>query len=1266
MTPHPSDPVETEPIKKKDAALPQLPELGEDQKKQETKPENADEEPKKNGEEGEKKEESVLDVGVDAKDEEEVKEEEVVRDEGQATEQGEPEDKLDTDDLKGQNPKTNRVKDVRFDTEKEIKGQRSGENVQEAEEKRRKSEELTAQMEEMGFGPEAQKRAKEWSDSIDDGRLNYEKLIPRERMQGWGRALIGFASKGATAASDAIDAGTKSLGALRRLTRSFLSPNPMSFPSALASEAMTGFGIMYDLMDKEGENLGLKQGADRSIAMEVPKLASYYRDRDRAEKVSRYVIQQYNDLLQDVVGPDGDVTQIGFEQWNAVREKMGEMLDPEIDRIEKKVLNGGKPSMEDKAILNAYKTLNKDYAGKEQNYKRRLRFATQGISDKDIEQPSWDETRKRYEANPKRYENQLMLMNILGDQITDNMKDDKITPYYIKEAHNRVNLRIDELKKEVTRQNALKRKARETLEHAQEVERTNPTVGWSLRDDAKKLEEEAAKIPDSVKEELELNKRYLKRLDALKAKSSKRMLSPNEKTKQEGYNKIRAIRSKGARMQHVPELIVLNTLGNDEYFGFVNGLPTVNQYKRALAEAESRYRNAKTPEDARIYGLYVKNLKGILNIRDEGKSEESTETVTTQNDGDAVPVNADDEQNPGEEVVVTEPEMDSSTNAEEEPIVEEDVDDVEIDDSLNDSEIDDESIPEELEDESVDDEPDIGDDDVQIDETDDSPIFEADEEQRVTSLVNHMANQYSDLKARIPDMSSDELESLWSDLNELSGKYKGIRDSLPEMGEDRIRRTKKAVASARWNNAWDRFNAADKTGEDYRDIVVDAINKAYDYYQFVRDTHSGNTRAIRNLEKELGNIDNPKVKESKQDTSKKKAESKPKADVHQKVSDIRNLRAVDKNIEKDIDKLLEDPNLSTDEKSVLAKKKDEIIASGGVDGYNLFNDENSGILVANNVAKGLLNTPNDLSPEQWKEVVDRGFNKDILNKVSSMDFNRMTEENKEKVRDYFRNFASLYKDNASKMGLNDPYPFIALGMTDDMGKFLTPQSFIEHHDTDPTSSVTKGIGDLVGRMYDHTHPNAPLENRSELYSKKGLINILKMDGMQPIAAFVYDAVKAAESNPKTKEKMIHLPSSNDIEKLLPKTETVTEKEDEKKKSSKGKGKNPTKKQSSAGKKTTVKKWGYVEANKAKKAFDAIYHSSKYSDPTVDVNSLNDYKDGLENLKYGYANGKFDKDPNFKEKVRDMFERLSQIEVNNKELQSEINGIRNFLKGLEDE
>lgn len=204
------------------------------------------------------------------------------------------------------------------------------------------------------------------------GVPNYREHVTDDQMQGWGRALARYGARGLKQGANAIDAATKALGEFRKLTRAFLSPNPMSAPSQMLASTMVGLNTMYDTIDNAGEIAGIKQGADRSIVMETQKGAQYYKDKDRAEQAANFIMQTYNDTIREVVGPDGDPTQVSHDQLSAVMDRMDKVLGDEVARIRRENANGRPPSLEDRAIMSAYQDMNKRYKTSMQEEKKNL------------------------------------------------------------------------------------------------------------------------------------------------------------------------------------------------------------------------------------------------------------------------------------------------------------------------------------------------------------------------------------------------------------------------------------------------------------------------------------------------------------------------------------------------------------------------------------------------------------------------------------------------------------------------------------------------------------------------------------------------------------------------------------------------------------------------------------------------------------------------------------------------------------------------------
>ena len=213
-------------------------------------------------------------------------------------------------------------------------------------------------------------KEQKWDTTADKERIgeketlevpNYREHVTDDQMQGWGRALANFGSVGLKEGANAIDAATKALGEFRKLTRAFLSPNPMSAASQMLASTMVGMNTMYDTIDRAGEIAGIKQGADRSIVMETAKGAQYYKDKDRATQAANFMMQAFNDQIADTLGPDGDVTQLNPAQFKRIYEKMEEAWAPEIERIRKEHAAGVPPSLEDRAIMAGWDNISKQY-----------------------------------------------------------------------------------------------------------------------------------------------------------------------------------------------------------------------------------------------------------------------------------------------------------------------------------------------------------------------------------------------------------------------------------------------------------------------------------------------------------------------------------------------------------------------------------------------------------------------------------------------------------------------------------------------------------------------------------------------------------------------------------------------------------------------------------------------------------------------------------------------------------------------------------------
>ena len=190
---------------------------------------------------------------------------------------------------------------------------------------------------------------------------NYRNHVTEERMQGWGRALARFGAAGLKQGSNAIDAASKALGEFRKLTRAFLSPNPMSTASQVLASTMIGFSDLYDTIDKAGELAGIKQGADRSIAMETDEGRKYFADKDKAEQATKYLMQTFNDQIAATVGPGGDVSQLTPKEYQRIHETMREALTPMLNEIEKRTAAGIAPTLEERAVVQGWMNLEEGY-----------------------------------------------------------------------------------------------------------------------------------------------------------------------------------------------------------------------------------------------------------------------------------------------------------------------------------------------------------------------------------------------------------------------------------------------------------------------------------------------------------------------------------------------------------------------------------------------------------------------------------------------------------------------------------------------------------------------------------------------------------------------------------------------------------------------------------------------------------------------------------------------------------------------------------------
>ena len=233
---------------------------------------------------------------------------------------------------------------------------------------------------------------------------NYREHVTDDQMQGWGRALARFGSVGLKEGANAIDAATKALGEFGKLTRAFLSPNPMSAPGQLLASTMVGMNTMYDTIDEAGELIGIKQGADKSIVMETDKGRQYFKDKDRAEQAAKFMMQSFNDQIKDTLGPDGDVTQLNPAQFKRIYEKMEAAWAPEIERI--KGLSRAKVplSLEDRAIWAGWDNISNQYV---KNMKEGGATANEYAKEVGVHEKAINDLDKQYGKDVKAYDSAI-------------------------------------------------------------------------------------------------------------------------------------------------------------------------------------------------------------------------------------------------------------------------------------------------------------------------------------------------------------------------------------------------------------------------------------------------------------------------------------------------------------------------------------------------------------------------------------------------------------------------------------------------------------------------------------------------------------------------------------------------------------------------------------------------------------------------------------------------------------------------------------------
>ncbi len=186
-------------------------------------------------------------------------------------------------------------------------------------------------------------------DDITDDEWTYTKKMLGD---------VGVAALDATA--NLGEALEKQYGALTALASTALSGRPMSMASQALTSTMTGMAAMNSFVDKTAQrSLGVKPGVDPEKLKDqlTIKGAGWYRDRDRAAAAEKYVTTRFDQAIKDVVGPDGDYSNIDDGQLWAINQRMRQDMDPIMKRILSKPENTW--SMEERAFSNAYKAMNR-------------------------------------------------------------------------------------------------------------------------------------------------------------------------------------------------------------------------------------------------------------------------------------------------------------------------------------------------------------------------------------------------------------------------------------------------------------------------------------------------------------------------------------------------------------------------------------------------------------------------------------------------------------------------------------------------------------------------------------------------------------------------------------------------------------------------------------------------------------------------------------------------------------------------------------------
>ena len=221
--------------------------------------------------------------------------------------------------------------------------------AQKEPEEQPKSEEPKDQNPENPQPESAEDAYNSFLDDITDDEWTYTKKMLGD---------VGVAALDATA--NLGEALEKQYGALTALASTALSGRPMSMASQALTSTMTGMAAMNSFVDKTAQqSLGVKPGVDPEKLKDqlTIKGAGWYRDRDRAAAAEKYVTTRFDQAIKDVVGPDGDYSNIDDGQLWAIDQRMRQDMDPIMKRILSKPENTW--SMEERAFSNAYKAMNR-------------------------------------------------------------------------------------------------------------------------------------------------------------------------------------------------------------------------------------------------------------------------------------------------------------------------------------------------------------------------------------------------------------------------------------------------------------------------------------------------------------------------------------------------------------------------------------------------------------------------------------------------------------------------------------------------------------------------------------------------------------------------------------------------------------------------------------------------------------------------------------------------------------------------------------------